>query len=46
MLYLTRTSDLVEEVNTRERMEVEKLVEETAINIIQRVHEFKSIKNP
>ena len=44
MLYLTRTPDLVVEVNNREAMEVEKLVEETAINVIQRVYEFKSTK--
>ena len=44
MLYLTRTPDLVVEVNNREAMEVEKLVEETAINVIQRVYEFKSMK--
>ena len=34
MLYLTRTLDLVVEVNNREGMEVEKLVKETAINVI------------
>ena len=44
MLYLTRTPDLVVEVNNREAMEVEKLVKETAINVIQRVYEFKSTK--
>ena len=44
MLYLTKTPDLVVEVNNREGMEVEKLVEETAINLIQRVYEFKSTK--
>ena len=44
MLYLTRTPDLVVEVNNREAMEVEKLVEETAINVIQRVYAFKSTK--
>ena len=44
MLYLTRTPDLVVEVNNREAMEVEKLVEETAFNVIQRVYEFKSTK--
>ena len=44
MLYLTRTPDLVVEVNNREAMEVEKLVEEIAINVIQRVYEFKSTK--
>ena len=44
MLYLTKTSDLVVEVNNREGMEVEKLINETAINVIKRVHEFKSTK--
>ena len=34
MLYLTRTPDLVVKVNNREGMEVEKLVKETAINVI------------
>ena len=44
MLYLARIPDLEVKVNSRERMEVEKLVEETAINVIQRVYEFKSTK--
>ena len=44
MLYLTKTPDLVVKVNNRGGMEVEKLVKETAINVIQRVHEFKSTK--
>ena len=34
MPYLTRTPDLLVEVNNREGMEVEKLVKETAINVI------------
>ena len=46
MLYLTRTLDLVVEVNNMEGIEVEKLVEETAINVIQKVYEFKSTKKP
>ena len=46
MLYLAKTSDLVVEVNNRERMEVEKLVKETAINVLQKVYEFKSTKKP
>ena len=46
MLYLTKTSDLVVEVNNRERMEVEKFVKETAINVLQKVYEFKSTKKP
>ena len=46
MLYLTRTPDLVVKVNNREGMEVEKLVNQTAINVIQRVYEFKSTKKP
>ena len=33
MLYLTKTPDLAVEVNIREGMEVEKLVEETAIDV-------------
>ena len=41
MLYLTRTPDLVVKVKSREGMEPEKLVKETAINLIQRVYEFK-----
>ena len=41
---MTRTPDLEVKVNSRERMEVEKLVEETAINAIQRVYKFKSTK--
>ena len=41
MLYLTRTPDLVVKVKGREGMEPEKLVKETAINLIQRVYEFK-----
>ena len=44
MLYLTKTPDLVVEVNNREGMEAEKLINETAINVIQRVYEFKSTK--
>ena len=44
MLYLTRTLDLEVKVNSREGMEVEKLVEETAIKVIQRVYVFKSTK--
>ena len=44
MLHLTRTPDLGLEVNNREGMEAEKLVKETAINVIQRVYEFKSTK--
>ena len=44
MLHLTKTPDLVVKVNNREGMEVEKLVEETAINVIQKVYEFKSTK--
>ena len=44
MLYLARIPDLEVKVNSREGMEVEKLVEETAINVIQRVYEFKSTK--
>ena len=44
MLYLTRTPDLVVEVNNREGIEVEKLVNETTINVIKRVHGFKSTK--
>ena len=46
MLYLTRTPDLVVKVNSREGMEVEKLVKETAVNVIQKVYEFKSTKKP
>ena len=46
MLYFTKTSDLVVEVKNRERMEVEKLVKETAINVLQKVYEFKSTKKP
>ena len=42
MLYLTKTPDLVVEVN----MEVEKLVKETAVNVIQKFYEFKSTKKP
>ena len=44
MLYLTRTPDLVVEVDNREGIEVEKLVNETTINVIKRVHGFKSTK--
>ena len=44
MLYLTKTPDLVVKVNNREGMEVEKLINETAINVIKRIHEFKSTK--
>ena len=44
MLYLTKTSDLVVKVSNREGMELEKLINETAINVIKRVHEFKSTK--
>ena len=36
--------DSVVKVNNREGMEVEKLVKETAINVIQKVYEFKSTK--
>ena len=32
------------EVNNREGIEVEKLVNETTINVIKRVHGFKSTK--
>ena len=39
MLYLTRTLDLVVEVNNMEGMEVGKLVKETAINVMQKVYE-------
>ena len=46
MLYLTRTPDLVVKVNNREGMEVEKLVKETAVNVIQKMYEFKSTKKP
>ena len=46
MLYLTRTPDLVVEVNNREGIEVEKLVKKTAVNVIQRVYVFKSTKKP
>ena len=41
---MTRTPDLGVEVNNREGMEAEKLVEKTAINVIQGVYEFKSTK--
>ena len=44
MLYLTKTPDLVVKVNNREGMEVEKLINEAAINVIKRIHEFKSTK--
>ena len=44
MLYLTRTPDLVVGVNDRDGMEVEKLVKETATNVIQRVYGFKLTK--
>ena len=44
MLYLTRTLDLEVKVNSREETEVEKLVEETAIKVKQRVYVFKSTK--
>ena len=44
MLHLTKTPNLVVKVNNREGMEVEKLVEETAVNVIQRVYAFKSTK--
>ena len=43
MLYLTKTPDLVVKVNNREGMEVEKLVNATAINVIKRI-KFKSTK--
>ena len=46
MLHLTKTPDLVVKVNNREGMEVEKLVKETAINVMQKVCEFKSTKKP
>ena len=46
MLYLTRILDLVVEVNNREGIEVEKLVKETAVNVIQKVYVFKSTKKP
>ena len=46
MLYLTRILDLVVEVNNREGIEVEKLVKETAVNVIQKVYELKSTKKP
>ena len=44
MLYLTKTPDLVVEVSNREGMEEEKLINETSINVIKRVQEFKSTK--
>ena len=44
MTHLTRTPDLGVEVNNREATEAEKLVEKTAINVIQRVYVFKSTK--
>ena len=43
---MTKTPDLVVEVNNREGIKVEKLVEETAINVMQKVCEFKSTKKP
>ena len=46
MLYLTKTPDLVVKVNNRGGMEVEKLVKETAVNVIQKVYVFKSKKKP
>ena len=46
MLYLTKTPDLAVKVNNREGMEVEKLVKETAVNVIQKVYVFKSTKKP
>ena len=46
MLHLTKTPDLVVEVNNREGIKVEKLVKETAINVMQKVCEFKSTKKP
>ena len=46
MLHLTKAPDLVVKVNNREGMEVEKLVEETAVNVIQKVYVFKSTKKP
>ena len=45
MLYLTKTPDLVVKVNNREGMEVEKLVKETAVNVIQKVNVFNQRKN-
>ena len=44
MLLLTKTPDLVVKVSNREGMEVEKLINETAINVIKRIQEFKSTK--
>ena len=44
MLYLTKTPDLVVKVNNKEGMEEEKLVNAIAINVIKRVHKFKSTK--
>ena len=44
MLFLTKTPDLVVKVSNRGRMEVEKLINETAINVIKRIQEFKSTK--
>ena len=44
MLYLTGTPDLVVKVKSREGMELEKLLKETAFNLIQRVYEFRSTK--
>ena len=41
---MTKTPDLVVKVNNREGMGVEKLVNATAINVIQRVYKFKSTK--
>ena len=46
MLYLTKTPDLVVKVNNRAGMEVEKVVKETAVNVIQKFYEFKSTKKP
>ena len=46
MLYLTKTPDLVVKVNNRGGMEVEKLVKETAVNVIQKVYVFTSKKKP
>ena len=40
---MTKTPDLVVKVNNREGMEVEKLVNATAINVIKRI-KFKSTK--
>ena len=45
MLHLTKTPYLVVEVNNREGMEVEKLVKETAINVMQKCVNLNQRKN-